>query len=141
MSCETFNECTACSCGQCARLRRQQRKQQLCTLYAQSVYQLPSELVLHILDHVELVELPNTVSAMYHLIAVHGIVPKLPQRELQWARGLLNWPMPLISTVPFFSCRSPHRLPVELSLEIQRYLSPQDKVNFVLAVYGIPSGP
>lgn len=78
------------------------------------------------------------IAATYHLLSRHGIVPKLPQKEPSWARGILSWPMDLMSTIPFFPAHGLRCLPAELSLSIQKYLSPQDKVNLVLAIYGIP---
>ena len=120
-------------------LQRLQAVEQMRALYSLPIYRLPPELVLNILDHIEMAELPKAIGALYHLLAHHGIVAQLPRRELKWTTGLLAWPMHLISTIPFFSCRGAFHLPIELSLGIQQYLSAQDKVNYVLAIYKIRS--
>lgn len=125
----------------CAVKRRELRLQQLDDQLAQPIYSLPAELVLNIIDFTNISELPATIAGLYHLLVIRHIVPDLPPRTLSWARGLLSWPLELISNDRFFS-RHPNQpqLPVELSLQIQQYLSPRDKINLVLAIYKIPCG-
>lgn len=121
--------------------RRELRLQQLDDQLAQPIYSLPAELILNIIDFTNISELPATIAGLYHLLVIRHIVPDLPPRTLSWARGLLSWPLELISNDRFFS-RHPDQpqLPVELSLQIQQYLSPRDKINLVFAVYKIPCG-
>lgn len=121
--------------------RREMRLKQLADQLAQPIYRLPAELVLNIIDHTNISELPATIAGLYHLLVIRHIVPDLPPRTLSWARGLLSWPLELISNNRFFSRhRNRPQLPVELSLQIQQYLNPRDKVNLVLAIYKIPCG-
>lgn len=129
-----------CSCSQCT-LRIQQRWQELQSLYSLPIYSLPPELILNVIDYVELADISFLIAATYHLLMHHGIVPKLPRKEPSWVRGLLSWPMELINTVPFLPAKRFRCLPPELSLCILTYLRPQDKVNFVLAIYDIPARP
>ena len=121
--------------------RRKLRQEQLNDQLAQPIYWLPAELILNIIDHTNISEMPATIAGLYHLLVIRHIVPDLPPRTLFWARGLLSWPLELISDNRFFS-RHPNKpqLPVELSLQIQQYLTPRDKINLVLAIYQIPSG-
>lgn len=121
--------------------RRKLRQEQLDNQLAQPIYWLPAELILNIIDHTNISELPAIIAGLYHLLVIRHIVPDLSPRTLSWARGLLSWPLELISEHRFFSRhRNMPQLPVELSLQIQQYLTPRDKINLVLAVYKIPSG-
>lgn len=129
---------SACLCGRCAK-ESQKRRQELRNLYSLPIYSLPPELVLNVIDFVEIGDMSFLISATYHLLMHHGIVPQLSKNEPSWVRGLLSWPMHLINKVEFFFPARPRCLPPELSLCILQYLGPQDKVNFILAIYDIPS--
>ena len=127
----------ACLCGRCAS-ESHQRWLELRSLYSLPIYSLPPELVLNVIDFLELGDISFLIAATYHLLMHHGIVPQLPRKEPSWVRGLLSWPMDLINPVPFLPAKRLRCLPPELSLCILRYLRPQDKINFVLAIYEIP---
>lgn len=124
---------------ECPSERRKLRRHQLDDQLAQPIYSLPAELIMNIIDHMSISELPSAIAGLYHLLVTRHIVPDLPPRTLSWARGLLGWPLELISNNVFFPRHHTQRqLPVELTLQIQQYLSPQDKINLVLAIYQIP---
>lgn len=121
---------------------RKLRQEQLNDQLAQPIYWLPAELILNIIDHINITEMPATIAGLYHLLVIRHIVPDLLPRTLFWARGLLSWPLELISNSRFFwRHQNRPQLPVELSLQIQQYLTPRDKINLVLAIYQIPSKP
>lgn len=117
----------------------QLHKQQLLSLYALPVYNLPTELILWILSFMELAEYPAIISAVHHLLYARGIMPYLPAPRLQRLLARLRWPL------PSSSCASPLLglglgprkliLPPELCIQIQSYLDPEDKITFVLATY------
>jgi hypothetical protein len=125
--------------GLCAARRRELRLKQLHSQLAQPIYSLPAELIMNIIDQSSISELPATIAGLYHLLVKRHIVPDLAPRTVSWARGLLSWPLELINNIIFFPRPTGStQLPVELSLQIQQYLGPQDKINLVLAIYKIP---
>lgn len=56
---------------------------QLQALHALSVYQLPPELLLNILDRLELHDYPSTLAATWHLMRHHGIAPAYSTQYLK----------------------------------------------------------
>ena len=141
MSCHAASNSQACLCGSCAaaQTQRAERRQQLRSLYALPLYSLPPELILVVLNHLDLNDYPSMIAATYHLLQHHGITPHLSTtRRIQLVRRL-NGPWRECDISPFLFLRFYGRLrtlPAELGLEIQNYLTPQDKINFVFAMYG-----
>lgn len=122
-----------------ARAQRAQRWQQLHTLYNLPMYSLPPELILVVLNHLDLDDYPSMIAATWHLLQHHGIIPRMSTPNLKRIVERLNGPWREFDITPllflrFYGCL--RTLPVELGFEIQKYLNPQDKINFVFAVYG-----
>lgn len=132
---------TNCSCPRCdAHRQRVERKQQLHTLYALPIYQLPPELILTILDKLDLIVFPAMIIGMYHLLRHHGIAPLMTTTDLK----------------RFLKCSNPdsqsrskndvihndpkgfYRLPMEIRLDVYKHLRARDKINFVLATFEMP---
>lgn len=141
MSCNATSNDQARSCGHCgvSQAQRAVRRQQLRSLYALPLYSLPPELVLVILNRLNLDDYPSIVAATYHLLQHHGLAPRLSEPDLQRIVKRLKSPLSGQSSSPLLLMSflsSVRALPAELLLQIQSYLNPQDKINFVLAMYG-----
>jgi hypothetical protein len=124
----------------CSMTKRQQRLKQFHQTIALPIYALPTEIILNIIHQATISQLPSLISGLYHLLVNRGIVPNLSPSTLVWARGLLTWPLEMISTNIFFPRLDYQlQLPLDLTLEIEKYLRPEDKINLVLAIYQIPT--
>lgn len=139
---------SGCSCSQlllCTHSKgreahRQARRVKLLALYANPLYSLPTELMLAILERLDLSEYAALMVAAYHLLVHHGLAPWIDSIQLgalmDGCRGFHDCfrckgsPLFLLRPV---RC-SIQFLPAELRLEIQKYLNPQDKINYVIAM-------
>lgn len=57
------------------------------------LYSLPTELVLCFPSFLEQTEYPPIISASYHFLYVHGLMPYLPAPRLQRLLARLRWPL------------------------------------------------
>ena len=110
------------------------RHDQLVTLYNLPIYRLPPELVLNILDFLDLAEFPSLMFAIFHLLRHHGIAPSVPTHRM---RSLIRTVRHSHSAGPGLNRISYRNLPVELRLQVHRYLNAREKINFLLATWPI----
>lgn len=129
-----------CDQNQFACERRVARLQLLDDQLAQPIYSLPWEILMIVIEHTDIAEIPAIIAGLYHVLVKRRIVPDLSPRTVSWARALLGWPFRRISSNIFFPRHHTEpQLPMELTLQIQDYLSGRDKINLVLAIYKIPT--
>ncbi len=143
MSCDAELQCLkepTCACPRCdAHRQRLERKQQLRTLYALPIYQLPPELILAILDKLDLIVFPAMIIGMFHLLRHHGIAPAMTTTDLKLFLKCSNPSRLNNDTGPkTTAARGFYSLPMEIRLEVYRHLSAREKISFVLATFEIP---
>ena len=101
------------------------------------LYQLPAELLLNIIDRLDLIDFPSLLCATLPLLRYHHIVPHTSRRELSAmiravSHGRYRPQYPLQSNGNPPGLRS---LPTELRMQMGRYLTTADKVNFTIAAW------
>lgn len=104
-------------------------KTQLEALYALPIYNLPTELVLSIIERLPIQDYPALILGALHLLRHHGIAPTLSTPKF---RTLMKWkPAHMQDT----SQTTIKNLPPELRFLCTQYLSVKDKINFILATW------
>ena len=100
-------------------------------------YRLPAELILHVLDQVDTLDLPALICAVFGLLRHHNIAPNVSAHEATVMRRVSL----SISGGPEMRGRSAvsspglQRLPPELVVQINRHLTTGERVNFAVATW------
>ena len=105
---------------------------QWCKLRALPIYRLPPELVVNIMDHLEIHDIPAIIFGMYHLLKRHGIAPALPSGHV-----VLTERCPVRRSAICAAVGAALRLanlPEELFSNIASHWNSREKVAFVLSL-------
>lgn len=102
---------------------------QLEELYALPIYNLPTELVLSIIERLPMRDYPALILGALHLLRQHGIAPTLSTPEFHT----------LMESKPAYAQNTSRitikNLPPELRFLCTQYLSVKDKINFIMATW------
>ena len=102
---------------------------QLQALYALPIYNLPTELVLSIIERLPMKDYPALILGALHLLRHHGTAPALSTPQI---RTLMEWKPAHAHDTAHITIKN---LPPELRFLCTRYLGVKDKINFVLATW------
>ena len=99
-----------------------------------SIYSLPPEIILVIVERVDIFDLPGLVCALYPVLSTHNIAGQVSR----WEALALKRASPTVTCSPTGPClrlsgTGLPALPMELRLQLYRYLNPADKVNLAVA--------
>ena len=104
-------------------------KTRLEALYALPIYNLPTELVLSIIERLPIQDYPALILGALHLLRHHGIAPSLSTPEFHTLMELKAAHARDTSHITI------KNLPPELRFLCTQYLSVKDKINFILATW------
>ena len=101
---------------------------------AHGLYGLPAEMLIHILDRLDLVDLPAFVAAAYPLLRHHGLAPALAPRGYTWMERPRYSAFALATSSILVGIRY---LPLEILVQVTGHLSVEEKITFIIANWGL----
>ena len=104
-------------------------KTQLDALYALPIYNIPTELILCIIERLSMQDYPALILGAFHLLRHFGIAPILSTPEFH---ALMEWKPAHAQDTSQTTIKN---LPPELRFLCTQYLNVNDKINFILATW------
>jgi len=107
-----------------------------------AMYRLPAEILLEIFQRLDVVDLPAAVCATYPVLRVHKIAPHMPTRELLAMIRAANQHEPAAAMEPVTPILPVIHigigsLPLEIRVQVTADLSINERINFVIATWGL----